>query len=178
MTIAVILILGVLWMVVLLPPILRARSQQGRADSIGDFRYRLSALGHTNGHRMRSHRMTHRQPIFVPTGVGPGRMSPAQRRRRDVLFVLLGGCAATLFLAALTRGAAFVALQLLSDVVLGAYVYLLVQHKRRMEERRSKVRYLNATYEPNPYFANGFSRREPASVSGPRLVPLRQTVSS
>ena len=49
MTIAVILILGVLWVAVLVPPILRARGQQGRSDSVGDFTYKLSTLGRANG---------------------------------------------------------------------------------------------------------------------------------
>jgi len=44
LTIAVILVLGVLWVAVLVPPILRARGQQGRSDSVGDFTYRLSTL--------------------------------------------------------------------------------------------------------------------------------------
>ena len=52
-------------------------------------------------------------------------MSAQQKRRRDVLFVLLGLVAFTFFLAVLTRSMAFVALQLVADVALAGYVYLL-----------------------------------------------------
>ena len=135
MTIAVILILGVLWVAVLVPPILRARGQQSRSDSVGDFHYKLSTLGAANGsHRLRPTRhQASPTPIFVPMGAGPASMSAAQKRRRDVLFVLLGIAAATLFLAVLTRSMAFFALQLLADVALGGYVYLLIQHKQRAQ---------------------------------------------
>ncbi len=54
LTIAVILILGVLWVAVLVPPILRARGQQSRSDSVGDFTYKLTTLGRANG--------SHREP--------------------------------------------------------------------------------------------------------------------
>ena len=73
-------------------------------------------------------------------------MSATQKRRRDVLFVLLGVVAATFFLAVLTRSMAFVALQLLADVALAGYVYLLIQYKQRTQDQRSKVRYLGAAY--------------------------------
>jgi hypothetical protein len=164
---------------VLVPPILRARGAQSRSDSVGDFSHKLSSLGRANGsHRVRPARMSSQQPIFVPRGAGPATMSAAQKRRRDVLFVLLGVVAATLFLAVLTRSMAFVALQLLADVALGGYVYLLIQHKNRAQDQRSKVGYLGAAYrEPAPYLNARYvpARRE---SNGPRLVPLRQTASN
>jgi len=178
LTIAVILVLAVLWIAVLVPPILRARGQQSRSDSVGDFHHKLSSLGRANGHRTRPSRASSTRPIFVPQGAGPATMSATQKRRRDVLFVLLGVVAATFLLAVLTRSMPFVALQVLADVVLLGYVYLLIQYKNRTHEQRSKVRYLGAAYrEPTPYLN---ARYVPASQeqSGPRLVPLRQTVSS
>ena len=114
MTIAVILVLGVLWLAVLVPPILRARNQQGRSDSVGDFNYRLGMLGQTNGTKRDLPVGTSvQQPMFAPNG--SARMSATQKRRRDVLFVLLGVAAATLFLAVLTRMTAFFALHVLAD---------------------------------------------------------------
>jgi len=178
LTIAVILILGVLWVAVLVPPILRARGQQTRSDSVGDFHYKLSTLGQANGsHRARPSRTSSQRPIFAPMDPAPATMSAAQKRRRDVLFVILGLVAATLFLAALTRSTAFIALQLLADIALGVYVYLLIQHKHRAQEQRSKVRFLSSAYrEPTPYFgAYAPAARESA---GPRLVPLRQTAAN
>ena len=44
----VLIILAVLWAVVLVPPLLRSRSQRS-ADSIVDFNYTLDLLGRTNG---------------------------------------------------------------------------------------------------------------------------------
>jgi hypothetical protein len=179
LTIAVILVLGVLWVAVLVPPILRARGQQSRTDSVGDFTYKLSTLGRANGsHRNRPSRTSSSQPIFVPTGAGPASMSATQKRRRDVLFVLLGVVAATFFLAVLTRSMAFVALQLLADVALAGYVYLLIQYKQRTQGQRSKVRYLGATYRGSAPSMNPQYVSAARESSGPRLVPLRQTVSS
>ncbi|MDQ1431957.1 MAG: hypothetical protein QOF40_2559 [Actinomycetota bacterium] len=178
MTIAVILILGVLWIAVLVPPILRARGQQSRSDSVGDFTYKLSTLGRANGsHRERPSKTSSQRPMFAPMGPGPAQMSAAQKRRRDVLLILLGVAAATLFLAVLTRSMPFFALQLLADAALGGYVYLLIQHKQRAQEQQAKVRFLGSAYrEPTPYF-NGYAGAGGES-SGPRLVPLRQTASS
>jgi hypothetical protein len=178
LTIAVILILGVLWVAVLVPPILRARGQQSRTDSVGDFHHRLSTLGRANGsHREQPSRLSPSRPMFVPSGPGPAQMSAMQKRRRDVLFVLIGVAVATLFLAVLTRMTALFALQILADIALGGYVYLLIQHKQRAQDQRSKVRFLGSAYrEPAPYFAAQYSER--GQSNGPRLVPLRQTASN
>jgi Flp pilus assembly protein TadB len=180
LTIAVILVLGILWVAVLVPPILRARGAQSRSDSVGDFHHKLRSLGQANGHRTRPRRTTASSPIFVPNHAGPSSMTAQQKRRRDVLFVLLGLVAFTFFLAVLTRSMAFIALQLLADAALGGYVYLLLQYKQRSQDQRSKVRYLGAAYrEPAPYanarYASG--GYTPASSDAPRLVPLRQTAS-
>lgn len=178
MTIAVILVLGILWVAVLVPPILRARGAQSRTDSVGDFHHKLRSLGQANGHRTRPRRTTASSAIFVPTSSGQASMSAQQKRRRDVLFVLLGLVAFTFFLAVLTRSMAFVALQIVADLALAGYVYLLVQYKQRAQEQRSKVRYLGAAYrEPAPYL-NGRYGSPSGDTSAPRLVPLRQTASN
>lgn len=180
MTIAVILVLGILWVAVLVPPILRARGQQNHSDSVGDFNYKLNTLGRANGsHRMRPSRTSSQSPIFAPMDAGPATMSAAQKRRRDVLVVLLGVVAATFFLAVLTRSTMFFALQILADIALGGYVYLLIQHKQRAQEQRSKVRFLSSAYrEPTPYFNAQYASAPRESASVPRLVPLRQTASN
>ena len=179
MTIAVILILGVLWVAVLVPPILRARGQQSRSDSVGDFTYKLSTLGRANGsHRNRPSRTSSQKPIFVPTGGGAASMTAAQKRRRDVLFVLLGVVAATFFLAVLTRSMPLIALQLIADVALAGYVYLLIQHKQRAQGQRPQVRYLSAAYREPASYMNAQYVPAPSESSGPRLVPLRQTASN
>ena len=177
MTIAVILVLGILWVAVLVPPILRARGQQGRSDSVGDFHYKLSSLGRANGHRTRPVRSSSASPIFVPTHNGLGSMSAQQKRRRDVLFVLLGLVAFTFFVAVLTRSMAFIALQLVADVALAGYVYLLIQYKHRAQGQRSNVRYFGGYREPAPY-VNGRYVSTARASDAPRLVPLRQTASN
>ena len=178
MTIAVILVLGILWVAVLVPPILRARGQQSRSDSVGDFHHKLRSLGQANGHRSRPRRTTASSPIFVPAGTGPGSMNAQQKRRRDVLFVLLGLVAFTFFLAVLTRSMAFIALQLIADVALAGYVYLLLQYKQRAQGQRPRVGYLGAAYRgPTPPM-NGRYAPATSESSGPRLVPLRQTASN
>ena len=73
----VLVILAALWAVVLLPPLLRSRSERAN-DSIGDFNYRLDALGRTNGALRPG----------VPRRITPG--ARAAKRRRDVLRILLG----------------------------------------------------------------------------------------
>jgi hypothetical protein len=174
LTIAVILVLGILWVAVLVPPILRARGQQSHTDSVGDFSYKLSSLGRANGHRTRSPRSGNR-PIFVPAA-GPGAMSSTQKRRRDVLLVLLGLVGFTFLLAVFTRSMPFIALQVVADLALAGYVYLLLQYKQRARQQsaRTKVRYLGAYdsmgYSGSQYLTGGRD-------GGPRLVPLRQTAS-
>lgn len=176
MTIAVILVLGILWIAVLVPPILRARGQQSRNDSVGDFHYKLSSLGRANGHRTSSLRSA--RPIFVPTGKGAGSMSATQRRRRDVLLVLGGLVALTFLLAIVTRSMAFIALQIVADLALAGYVYLLVQYKQRAQGQRTTVRYLGSTYaEPVSYGRVPYATTS-RDAGEPRLVPLRQTASS
>jgi hypothetical protein len=179
-TIAVILILGVIWAAVLIPPILRARASQPHSDSVGDFHHKLSLLGHTNGtHRKHPERLSPAKPMFAPTGRGPGRQSATQKRRKDVLLVLLGVCAGTLFLALLTRQPLLFALHLAADVALGGYVYLLVQFRQRAAEQQSKVRFLNTAYRaPAPYLAGNLSYDGTSRSSGPKLVPLRRTASN
>ena len=177
MTIAVILVLGILWVAVLVPPILRARGAQNRTDSVGDFHHKLRSLGQANGHRTRPRRTTASSPIFVPSHTSGGGMNAQQKRRRDVLFVLLGLVAFTFFLAVLMRSMPFIALQLIADVALAGYVYLLLQYKQRAQDQRSKVRYLGSAYrEPAPYM-NGRYGSTAGDSSAPRLVPLRQTAS-
>jgi hypothetical protein len=179
LTIAVILVLGILWIAVLVPPILRARGQQSRSDSVGDFHHKLRSLGQANGHRTRPRRTSAVSPIFVPSQTVSGSMSAQQKRRRDVLFVLLGLVAFTFFLAVLTRSMAFIALQIVADLALAGYVYLLVQYKQRAQAQRSSVRYLGAAYrESTPYMNGRYASSSPSNSDGPRLVPLRQTASN
>jgi hypothetical protein len=201
LTIAVILILGILWVAVLVPPIMRARGAQGNGNGISDFTHRLASVGRTLGHRDRRAAGATPRPLYVPTGpataYGPsstgamgGGMSAQQKRRRDVLLVLGGAAGFTLLLALFTRSTMFIALFLLAAAALGGYVYLLLQYKQRAHERSTKVRYLGAQYGnsgpayASPSYNGSFGGGYAASLAdgagesvSTRLVPLRQTAA-
>jgi hypothetical protein len=165
-------------MAVLVPPIQRARSQHVRGDTVGAFRHGLNMLGHTNGHRRGREAKAKVQPIFAPVATSAACMSSAQRRRRDVLGVLLSACAATQFQAVLTRMTMLFALHLVADAVLMAYVYLLVQVKARTQGPRARVQFFDAAYrQPSPSSLGDFARRGGAEAR-PLLVPLRRTASN
>jgi hypothetical protein len=164
----VLIILAVLWAVVLIPPLLRSRSQR-TADSIVDFNYTLDLLGRTNGNV--EFAPDSAAPIGAPTppyaavrsraslpsaarirttalptsAIGAPFTTAAQRsaqRRREVLRVLTGAILVTLLLAAVSHVMALWALQLLADVLFGAYLSLWAWARGMQAERADKVRYM------------------------------------
>lgn len=180
LTYAVILILGLIWAVVLIPPILRARTQRPRNDSVGDFHHKLSLLGHTNGtHRKRPDRVSITRPAFAPSRPGPAKQSLTQKRRQEVLFILIGCSVGSLFLALLSRMPVLFAVHLVADLLLAGYIFLLIQYRQRASEQQSKVRFLNTAYRsPAPYMVGHLSSNGTSESTGPRLVPLRRTASN
>lgn len=179
MAIPVLLVLAVLWGAFFLWPILSGRSSGRRADSIGDFTYRLGVIGKTGGHRRRREApaaipvamppsIPPARPLGKPGGPGaasvarPGAMSRAQRRRRDVLLILGVGVLSSLLLAIVAGNPLFYLVQAMTDVLLVGYLVLLVRMKQVATERRAKVHYLPA----------------PASAPAPSLVLRRSSVSS
>jgi hypothetical protein len=189
--ILVILVLLVLWGAVLIPPILRSRAASGAAPGgIGDFVGRLrSGLGHGRQHDAG---LPPLQPIMGPVGgpgpsMGPvrtpGGMSPAQRRRRDVLVGLLAAVGVSFFMALLGGSIVFWVLQLFVDAVLGAYVFLLLQHKAKRQQQRSQGRPAH-TPVPIPSNVHHLDQRRaafaPSHVEAPRgatVLALRRTAS-
>ena len=163
----VLIILAVLWAAVLIPPLLRSRSQR-TADSIVDFNYTLDLLGRTNGNvevapesaatpdasisryeGVRSRGLPSAARIRTTTLPTPSMGAPlttaAQRsaqRRREVLRVLSGAILVTLLLAALTHVMALWALQAVADVLLGGYLSLWAWARGVQAERADKVRYM------------------------------------
>jgi len=144
LTITVLLILAVLWAAVLVPPALRSRSQGRRGEPIGplDLRGRMRAFG---GSRERSGigggLPGAFRPAAFPRRPGPpagptslratGDMTPAQKRRRDVLVILLGAVGLSFVLAAFTGTVMLWLVHVLADVLLAGYLCLLVQMKQR-----------------------------------------------
>jgi hypothetical protein len=196
--ILVILVLVVLWAVVLLPPILRSRSESGLAPGgVGDFLGKLkSGLGHHG--QGDSGGLPPLQPIMGPIGgpapgappstpMGPvqvsGGMSPTQRRRRDVLLGLVAAVVITFFMGMMGGSMKFWILQLLADALLGGYVYLLLQFKARQQGRGQTARPVAGA----PVGANNLysldalrARQTPSHVEAPRgatVLALRRTGS-
>ena len=139
----VLFILAVIWAAVLLPPYLQNRSESRPADSISSFQRQLSVLerravvvnpafSHSSAGRSFASELTPEQRLS---------RSEAKKRRRDVLFTLAGAAGVTFFMALMLGGPVW-GLQLICDLLLGAYVVLLVQAQQRAIERGVKVRYL------------------------------------
>lgn len=169
MAFVVILVLAILWAAVLLPPILRARNESGGLPGgLGDV---FSMVGSAFG-RGRDVDPDLPGPLVGPVGplgnmtASRSGMSHAQRRRRDILVGLMVAVGITLVMAVFSGGSVvFVGLQLATDAVLGAYVYLLLQFKARQDLRRSQVRPAPAAgrhLRPVPSFADATPVPEPA----------------
>ena len=142
----VLFILAVLWAVVLVPPLLRSRSQHS-ADSIVDFNYKLDVLGRTNGHlEVENLSAGEASPESPDRALVPAlRASAAQRsarRRRDAIRVLMASVTVTLVLAAVTHATAAWALQIFVDVLVAAYFALWAWARTLQVERAEKVRYM------------------------------------
>jgi len=183
--IVVILVLGILWAAVLLPPILRARAEgggSGVSGGVGEVMGMFtSALGRARG--TGDGDLPAMQPLMGPVGPvaamgamrAPGGMSQAQKRRRDVLIGLLVAVGITVVMALFSGGSIlFVVLNLLADACLGIYVFLLIQMKSRQRERQTRVRPLAPTgrhLRSIPGMA-----AEPASGREPALL-LRRTAT-
>lgn len=169
MAIPVLLILAVLWAAVLVPPVLRSRSEN-RRGTVGDFTSRLDALSrHSSPPRStgaRPERPLHAVPSSRDGSVRPqvaAPMTPAQKRRRDVLIVLGGAAIATLLLAVATGSPLLWASQIAADAFLAAYTLLIVLMKHRSS--------LTASTGSGAWPATSPSSR-PVSLAHPR-VPAR-----
>ena len=129
MKFVILLVLAALWAVVLVPPLLRARTGRSN-DSIGDFNYRLGVLSRTG---RRSGRRSRSLPVLSPVSI-PGRLPPipsralapqrAAKRRRDITLGLLTAAAVTLLFAVLAHREALWALHGLIDVLVVSYLGL------------------------------------------------------
>jgi hypothetical protein len=147
LTLVVLVILAALWAVVLVPPLLRSRTVRSN-DSIGDFNYRLDALGRTNG------ALTVEKMRTVPG-------QRAAKRRRDVTRVLLIAVGVTALLALATGMKALWMLQIMADLAFFGFFALWAYARSLQEERARKVR-------PIPV----------ARARAPRELPLGRVASS
>ncbi len=144
----ILFVLAVVW-AVYLASWLRNRSEHKSVNSISSFSRHLSVLERATpgGRQAPAARTSGQFPGYNPIRRQGMSLSTARRRRRDVLFVLVGAAAITLVLAVIVGGM-FVPLQLASDVLLVAYIGLLFQCQRRASGRRSNVTYLGPAVQP------------------------------
>lgn len=167
-----ILILAVLWAAFFAWPLVQRRLSGSRRDSVGDFSKRLTSIGgagrSARGRGASSRRalpLQSRPVAFVakPSGRPASLpMSPAaQRRRRDALAILGVAVLGTLLLAVVTASVVLWAAHILADALFVGYLVVLVQLRRRADQRRADVHFL----------------AEPAMTPAPAMV-LRRTASS
>lgn len=146
------MILAVLWAAFFIWPSLQRRRSGGGRSSIGAFSKRVSVVGRASGHFPTRSSSTLSMPNLpkqptafgAPAGAAPGLpMSlTAQRRRRDALAILAVAAAGSFLLALVVGGMAMWLINLVSVVLLVAYVGLLISIRRRADEHRAKVHYL------------------------------------
>lgn len=141
LTTLVFLGLAVVWAVVLLPEVLSKLSGVRRSDSIRSFNNQLSVLDGRRARpasrsnvidlRGRSGAAAPRTQRSAPSLSGPRPVPMAVRKRRqDVLTALVAAAVLTLLCTVAFGGAFFLALHLLADVLLVAYVVALQQVTR------------------------------------------------
>lgn len=184
----VLLVLAGIWAAVLIPPAVRARAEGRPGDSISNFRRQLTVLRRTSPHAGRAAGVDLRHRFHTPAASavpvhGPLRSSstrtatrgpqsaalrtgsPASaarsrtiRRRRDVLTALLVAVVATLLVGVFLGSTLVWGAHLLADMLLVAYVALLVHQRNAAAERDMKVRYFPQTARLDP----ALLRAEPA----------------
>jgi hypothetical protein len=166
-TLLVLVILGLIWAAVLLPPYLQNRREHRPGDSIASFRHQLSVLERaTPEGRARASvtridsRMESRAEwaqAQAAAGYAPrpasrtaapmvsrSAMSSVRKRRRDVFLTLLGAVGVT-FLLAIAMGGMVWMLHLAIDAAFLGYVGLLVKLQQEAAEKDIKVRFLEPT---------------------------------
>jgi hypothetical protein len=171
-TVLVLVILGLIWAAVLVPPYLQNRREHRPGDSIASFRHQLAVIERATpeGRARSTTRIDAARfdaPRYAPTraaAYGPTQrpVSPAARRplggpqadirkrRKDVFLTLLGVAGVT-FLLAIALGGSIWMLHLLADVALIGYVGMLVRVQQLSSERDVKVRFLDSAHQAGPH---------------------------
>jgi hypothetical protein len=168
-TFVVLFILAVAWAVYLVNWA-RSRSEHRSVDSISRFNQHLSVLERTSptanvriaGPAPQRNGVSLARPAFAPVpSQRPSSMTlrQARERRKNVLLALMGAVMVTLA-GAVALGGKLVYVNLVVDVLLVAYLALLIQTRRAADERRAKVRYLQPTID----LTDSAPRHAPAPV--------------
>ncbi len=198
MTLALV-VLALIWVAVLVPPVIRARSEGRPADSISAFRRQLTVLRRTHPHAARGLIPERPRAHAYAPGAGapvtslaarrsagsnglrpvapqalavaglPTSRARTLRRRRDVFVVLLASVGITLVMSLLLGTRTLLYLNLVVDLLLVAYVALLIRQRGARAEQDMKVRFLpGAQAEPAMYRRS--AQAEPAMYRRPTAV--------
>jgi hypothetical protein len=174
----VLLVLALIWGALLISW-LRSRSAGSFSDSVGTFRRHLTVLERATPPTVRpANRLRDSYAIPAYRRPQPGaaprpaarRVSPhtaalrrrqVQKRRRDVFFALVAGAAGSFMLALIPGLSVMWSVQVLFDVLLAAYVVLLVRARNLAAERELKLRFMPsdrpvARPRPSYEFASGY----------------------
>jgi len=146
MALLVFVVLGIAWAIALLVPSMR-RVRAGRVSGVSDHLARLNALanrssGHdapraaTAGAVLRGEPALPPAPRSTAPSIAPG---STVARRRQALLVLVTLAGLTLLFALWRGGTALWSTQLLADLLLGTYLWLLVRFRRRAHPSVEKV---------------------------------------
>ncbi|HEX7095359.1 MAG TPA: hypothetical protein VF183_05715 [Acidimicrobiales bacterium] len=148
LTFIAIVLLAAAWAALLLPD-LRGRGSSRRSDSIKNFSRQLSTIERTRPGNRPSARVVafpHRgvAPVagvrhgVAPRSVAPRSSAQARQRRRNVLLALLALSVLSLAAGVIVTPLFFV-VHVVADVALGGFVWLLVEHRNRTYERRTRA---------------------------------------
>jgi hypothetical protein len=155
----IVVILAVMWTAVLVPPLLRSRSEGRPSNSIVDFRRQLTTLqrsapmglskmpgrvGARPAGLYRTPTSTARAVPQVSLSGSYGTRSAMRRRRQNVLFTLGSIVVLSGLLGFGMHYPLMVVVNLVADVLLAGYLYLLVQLRRVEEERAMRYAWSNA----------------------------------
>jgi len=161
-------VLAVFWVVVLVPPLLRARAEHVSRDSIRDFSFKIGALGHANAPYRPAPFRTNRSRAAAPL---PVNVRPAARpasaygpsaaasersalRRRQVFSVLGISAVVTLMLAISRTPGAWLMFAVATGLLVayvGLVAYMRPSSSARVPiDRLAQVRYLPPAREQQP----------------------------
>ena len=139
----VLVVLAIVWAAVLIPPWLRNRAEGRPGDSIGAFHRQLTTLERTGPPESKA------GPVAGVVG-GAVRVRPrsrVQKRRRDVMLVLVGAMVGTLALSLVPGLGLLLFVHLLVDVLFVAYVAVLIRLRSAAVEREMKLRFLPGAHQ-------------------------------
>lgn len=156
MGVVILLVLAAVWAAVLIPPILRARSDIRPTGSVSDFHRQLRVLARTTPYGSGSRSSL---AYTATDAAGPlYRLAPAMtprqrsiRRRRDILLGLGVVALGSLVLGFLPALRVLWLVHVGADVLLAGYIAALVYARNLAAERAEKVRFLpNRGQQPEP----------------------------